>query len=134
MKKRSSKIIIFFAVAVIFTGCKSTVDNSLTIKNIAAASVIVNFRGSTITVAAGATSVIKEIPKGTYSYATTYQVPSGTASSSAQGDVTGDVVIKAGTRILILFSSTFDSSSGGYVLYATISNSDDQTAGTVTGP
>ena len=105
MKKRSITIFVLFVFATLFAGCKANVDNSFTVQNISAASVIINFRGQAITVASGGTSVVKEIPNGTYSYSTTYEVPAGTLSSSAQGDLSGSIVIKAGTKILLLFSS-----------------------------
>jgi hypothetical protein len=73
---------------------------------------------------------VQEIPKGTYNYATTFALPTGAIGGSAQGDVKGNLIITAGTKITILYSSTLI--NGAYILYATISSSDNQ--GTPTSP
>ena len=114
-----------------YWGCSTSVNNSITFKNLAAGDIIVNFRGQDISVAAGGTGVIKEIPQGTYKYETTYSIPAGATSSATTGDVAGQVVINAGTKILILYSSTLI--NGVYTLSATTSNSDTQKIST-TGP
>jgi hypothetical protein len=78
----------------------------------------------------GATASVSEIPKGTYLYSTTYNVPAEALSSASQGDVKGTLTIAAGTRIMIIYSSTLI--SGAYILYASVSSSDSQT--TTTSP
>jgi hypothetical protein len=78
-----------------------------------------------ITVPSGETAQLTTLPKGTYSYETTYEVPVGTIESKSEGDVSGDVVISAGTRILVVYSSTFV--EGVYTIGATKTTSDDQT-------
>lgn len=131
MKKRYLYLAAAITVFSIFAtcGCNNSVNNSITFKNIADGDIIVNFRGQDISVAAGGTGVVKEIPKGTYKYATTYSIPAGATSSTTTGDVSGQVVINAGTKILILYSSTII--NGVYTLTATLSNSDSQTSPTV---
>ncbi len=125
-----------FAVSflvVFFFGCSAQYKNSVTFKNISDGDLLVNFRGNDISIPAGQSAVIKEIPKGTYNYATTFSVPAGTTSASSQGNLTGTVNVKASTKILLLYSSTLF--NGTYTIYVTISNSDDQSATpTVTGP
>ena len=129
------KYIISLSVCIILTfmligGCSGKVNNSVTFKNLSQSTVYVNFRGEAIEMTIGNTSTIQEIPKGTYNYSTTYSVPAGAISSSVQGAVTGNLNIAAGTKILIIYSSTL--LNGVYLLSATISNSDDQ--GILTGP
>ncbi len=132
MKKFVPVLFVFFLVLVMClnSGCSSTVNNSITFKNLSASDLYINFRGEVITVPAGQTSIVKEIPKGQYTYATTYSVPSSASNSSEQGDLAGTVKITAGTKILVLYSSAFINNV--YYLSATLSNSDDQstTSGT----
>jgi hypothetical protein len=105
--------------------CEKSVDNSLTFKNLASGGIIINFKGTDYRVASGSTLRLTELDKGMYSYATTYEIPAGASGGTSQGDVSGTVTLNAGTHILVLYSSTV--TAGTYTLYATISNSDDQT-------
>ncbi|HUX60454.1 MAG TPA: hypothetical protein VMV32_04010 [Ignavibacteriaceae bacterium] len=123
-------VILF--ILTFFSGCSSNINNSITFKNLASGDVYINFRGGLITVPAGQTSSITEIPNGTYDYSTTYTVPAGASSSSTVGNTSGTLVIKAGTKILFVYSSTLQ--SGAYVLSITISNSDNQGSSSLTGP
>lgn len=129
MNTRLYLVLAFSILILIATGCSGSLENSLKFKNFAAGDVYVNFRGNLITVAAGKTVELKELPKGLYTYSTTYEVPSNSQNSSAEGAVSGEVKIKAGTKILIVYSSTFV--DGTYTIYATISSSDDQTGNDV---
>jgi len=112
-------------VVLSFTNCENSVENSLTFKNLAAGGLLINFKGSVHTVDAGSTLKLTELEKGTYTYVTTFEIPAGATNGTSQGDITGTITLKAGTKILVLYSSTFV--DGSYTLYATISNSDDQT-------
>jgi hypothetical protein len=132
MKYKILTFSVFLFISAAFFGCGSKVENSFTFKNLAAGDVYVNFRGQLIRVPAGQTSAVKEIPMGTYDYSTTYEVPSGVTSSSATGPLSGTVYFKAGTKILIVYSSVFEQST--YKIGATISNSDDSNPTTITGP
>jgi hypothetical protein len=117
------KIYIFLAViSLISFSCSSDVDNRVRIKNMAAASVIFNFRGEAINVGSGRTYDISNVPQGKYAYSTTYSVPSEAGSSTSSGEVSGNVTLKAGTKILVLYSSTLYDSV--YTIYATVSSSD----------
>lgn len=127
MKKILTIITILTIFMSFLSGCTSTVDNKITFQNFASNKIYVNFRASLIAVDAGKTVEITEIPKGKFSYSTTYEVPSGTTSSSAQGDVSGEVELVAGTKILIVYSSTFI--QGLYTISATKSTSDDLNSG-----
>ncbi len=126
MKQFFLFLLIFASIIVIFNGCSSSIDNNINFKNKADGDIFVNFRGEEITIPAGQTVTVKEIPKGTYSYSTTFEIPAGATSSSSTGDVTGSIDIKAGTKVLVIYSSTLI--SGQYTLYATLSNSDDENA------
>ena len=132
-QKMKYKLPLFICVILSFTlinGCSGKVNNSVTFKNLALGTVYVNFRGDAITITPGNSTTIQEIPKGLYNYATTYSLPAGAIGGSAQGDVKGNLNIMAGTKITILYSSTLV--SGAYILFATISTSDDQ--GSLTSP
>ena len=124
MNKRLLIIFSAFVLILISIGCSGSLGNSLKFKNFAAGDVYINFRGGLITVASGKTVELKELPKGLYTYSTTYEVPANSQSSSAEGAVSGEVTIKAGTKILIVYSSTYV--DGKYTIFATISSSDDQ--------
>ncbi len=123
MKKNIFVSLIFILSIFIFQSCNESFENSITFQNNAAEGIIVNFRASAISISSGQSKVITEIPKGTYDYQTTFTVPSNATGSTFTGAVSGSVSIKAGTRILIIYSSTLI--NGLYTLSATISNSDD---------
>ena len=121
-------VITFLAISMSFlSGCSDTVGNKITFKNFASNKVFINFRASLIAVDAGKSVDITEIPKGKYSYATTYELPPGTLSSSAEGDVSGEIELTAGTRVLIVYASTFV--LGVYIINATKTTSDDLSGG-----
>ena len=128
-------LILAALVAVIvlsFTNCETSVENSLTFKNLASGGLIINFKGTDYRVAPGAILKLTEIDKGMYTYATTFEIPAGATAGSASGDVSGSVTLKAGTHILVLYSSTLIDKN--YTLFATVSNSDDQTPEEDTNP
>lgn len=122
---------VFLLTIISYTGCSSTVGTQITFRNLASNAVFVNFRANIITVPSGQTVVIKDVPKGAFNYSTTYEVPSNATSSSSEGDVSGTfTIIQAGTKILVLYSSTYV--DGTYTLFATSSTNEDQTS--PTGP
>ncbi len=126
--KKILAIITFLAISMSFlSGCSDTVGNKITFQNFASNKVFINFRASLITVDAGKSVDITEIPKGKFSYATTYEVPPGTLSSTAEGDVAGEIELSAGTKVLIVYSSTF--AQGVYTIGATKTTSDDLLGG-----
>ncbi len=121
-------VITFLTISMSFlSGCSDTVGTKITFENFASNKVFINFRASLIGVGAGKSVDITEIPKGKYSYATTYELPPGTISSSAEGDVSGDLELAAGTRVLIVYASTFI--DGVYTISATKTTSDDLSGG-----
>ncbi len=106
--KKILTIITFLAITMSFlSGCSDTVGTKITFENFASNKIFINFRASLITVDAGKSVDITDTPKGNYLYATTYQLPPGTISSLAEGDVSGEIELFAGTRVLIVYASTF---------------------------
>ncbi len=124
MKKTFTFLFLISLILLSANGCKTTVDNRMSFNNLSSTDLIVNFRGQDIKVATGQRVDIKEIPKGTYNYATTFTIPAGATSSTTFGDVSGTVTIKAGTKILVIYTSTL--LKGVFTLSATLSSSDDQ--------
>jgi hypothetical protein len=116
---------IMVLTALLYMGCSSSINNNITINNLSEGDVYVNFRGSVIDIASGQTSVISNIPKGSYTYSTTYNVPAGVSGSATEGNMTGTLTVNAGTKILILYSSTL--LGGTYTISVSISDSDNQT-------
>jgi ribosomal protein L2 len=129
MKYRLPLFICFILSFILINGCSGKVNNSVTFTNLAQGTVYVNFRGEDITLTPGNSVILQEIPKGTYNYDTNFAIPVNALSGSSQGAVSGNLTISAGTRILVMYTSTL-TNNGAYVLYATISSSDDQAAPT----
>ena len=130
MKYRLPLFIGIILTFIFINGCSAKINNSVTFTNLSQGNVIVNFRGEAITVTPGNSVIVQEIPKGTYNYDTNYSIPANAISGSSQGAVSGNLIISAGTKILILYSFTLI--DGAYILIATISSSDNQ--GAPTGP
>jgi len=126
------KLLLLLVLPLILAGCSSSLDNSLTLKNISAGAIYLNFKGEIITVESGKTVVVKDIPKGTYTYATTYEIPAAASTATFVGAATGSLSFKPGTKVTILYSSVLSGTT--YTLYATMSTSDDQTTKSGTNP
>ncbi len=119
-----NKIFAFLFVSVLLlSGCSADYENTLTLKNLASGTIYLNFRGEITTVPAGKTVVLSKLPKGRFEYETTYSIPAGVTNSTAVGDVSGELIFKAGTKTLILYSSTI--SEDTYTIFATKTTSDD---------
>ena len=121
------KILILFVLtslcAITFISCSTTVNNGITIKNLASGDIHLNFRAELTTVKAGGEVTLSSLPKGLYEYNTTYEIPAGIISSQAEEGVSGQLTLKAGTKILIIYSSAITDSV--YILSATLTSSDD---------
>jgi hypothetical protein len=121
------KIFILFVLtslcAITFISCSTSVDNGITFKNLASGDIHINFRATLTTVRAGEEVMLSGLPKGLYEYNTTYELPAGITSSTADENVSGQVDIKAGTKILIVYSSVIEGDI--YKLFATKTSSDD---------
>ena len=114
---------VLFISLFTFWGCSSDSETSLSLKNLAAGAIYLNFRGEVTTVAAGRTVVLSDLPKGTYAYVTTYAVPANATASSEVGELEGELIVKPGSKILILYSSTFTENK--YTIYASKTSNDD---------
>ncbi len=140
MKKISISLLLIFSMGVVFSNCTADMDNVINIKSIAAENVYVNILGRLITVKPNTTQQIKNIRRGTYSFSTNYDLPSGVTGSSVDGTASGDLTLNAGTRISIFYTSRIQATTGGgaagasaqtnYILVASISSSDDKTSST----
>ncbi|RKY93973.1 MAG: hypothetical protein DRQ01_03465 [Ignavibacteriae bacterium] len=121
------KILILFVLtslcAITFISCSTSVNNGITFKNLASGDIHVNFRATLTTVKAGETVTLSNLPKGLFDYNTTYEVVPSNLPSEADGDVSGQLDIKAGTQILIVYSSIV--TEGVYKLSASKTSSDD---------
>jgi hypothetical protein len=129
------QIFIYFSLillSITLLSCSDGVDNSITFQNQASNDVFINFRGSKIDVPSGPSVVLKEIDKGEYQYETVYEIPAGATSSSIEGEASGTFVMDAGTKILVIYTSTFI--EGTYTIYTSITTSDDQTPPDPIGP
>lgn len=116
-------LVVLFISIFVFFGCSSEYETTLTLKNLAAGAIYLNFRGEITTVASGKTVTIKDLKKGVFSYNTTYAVPAGVTTSTAVGELSGTVKFNGGTKVLILYRSTL--SEDTYTIYASLSSNDD---------
>jgi len=120
--------IVIIGLFFFISGCKTTVTNSVTFKSIAIGNMYVNFMGETITVVPNGSKTVRNIPKGTYNYATSYDIPSGVTSASTMGAVSGPVVMNADTKITVLYSSSLQGTGAtlNYIISASISSNDKE--------
>ena len=124
MKKQ---IIILFTLIIIslisFTSCQPFIENKITVKNQAEGDVQLIVAGKTYEILANTNLVLSDFPKGTFTYETVYRLPSGISTATAEGDVAGNMVLNAGTEILLQYTSVTQDSS--YTIYGILSSSDD---------
>jgi len=123
MKKISILLVLTSLCAITFISCSTSVNNGITFNNLASGDIHINFRATLTTVKAGETVTLSNLPKGSFEYNTTYEIPAGVQSSEVEGDVAGELNIKAGTKILIIYSSVIVNNV--YRLSATKTSSDD---------
>ena len=134
MKKTLTLLFLATISLSFLSGCSETVDNRITFKNDALYKVYVNFRASLITVEPGSSAYLTNVPKGTYTYETTFEVPSDPDITATMGNdnLSGEVNITAGTKILIYYTSTQNADT--YTIFATITTSDDLTTDNPVSP
>lgn len=123
MKKHKILIAVLFVFAFILSSCEGDLENVLTIRNLSQSNLKINFRANYYEVPAGVIYNIEDIPSGIYQYSTVYEVPAGANSYNADGDVGGEIDFRQGTKVLIIYSSTFTDSA--YNLFATLTTSLD---------
>ena len=124
MKKILILLVLTSLCAITFISCSTSVNNGITFKNFASEDIHVNFRATLTTVKAGEEVTLSNLSRGLFEYNTTYDLPAGVTSSEAEGDVAGELDIKAGTLILIIYTSV-TTVEGVYKLSATKTSSDD---------
>ncbi|MDX1426831.1 MAG: hypothetical protein R3206_03305 [Salegentibacter mishustinae] len=125
MKKTFILLFITVFAVISFISCSSVLQNRITFHNDASNSISVNFRGEKYDIAPGQKVNLVIHHEGTYSYATAYELPAGTTSSTAEGDVSGDILVKAGSKVLVYYVSSFI--EGVYTISAIKTTSDDLT-------
>jgi len=124
MKKQLIVLCTLVAISVItFTSCEPFIENKITIKNLSASDIKLNIRAQLYDIASGQTRVFSDFKKGTFEYETIYSVPLGATAFSAEGDVAGQMLLNAGTEVLIVYTSTID--AGTYTIYGSMTSSDD---------
>ncbi len=119
--------VIYFVLVILSISLLSCSDgpiNKITLQNIAAGDVYLNFRGTQVSIPSGQTVELQDVDKGEYEYETVYSIPAGASSFSSEGELSGTFVLAAGTKILVIYSSVFDQ-EGAYTIYASVTSSDD---------
>lgn len=124
MKKQLIILFTLVAISLIsFTSCEPFIENKITLRNLAAADVQLNIRGELHRISSGQSLVLNDFKKGTFEYETIYSLPFGATEFSAEGDVSGEMVLNAGTEILLVYTSVLTDSA--YVIYGSMTSSDD---------
>ena len=128
----------FILISLTLFSCDIATENSITFLNYAADDVYVNFMGDLTHITPNAPpneEGILHIPpgdkveltkvfKGEYEYETIYEIPAGATGGTSEGDMSGTFILKSGTKILVVYTSTFSDSS--YTIFASVTTSDDQ--------
>ncbi|MBE0570564.1 MAG: hypothetical protein IH618_03395 [Ignavibacteriaceae bacterium] len=123
---------LLITLSLTLINCSDGPINKITLQNIADGDVYLNFRGTQTLVPSGSTIELQDIDKGEYEYETVYEVPSEATSFTAEGEMSGTLILTAGTKILIIYSSVF--SEGSYSIFASVTSSDDLTEGILPDP
>lgn len=124
MRKQLIVLFTLVTISVIaFTSCEPFIENKITVQNQADGDVQFIIAGKTYDVDANSSLVLPDFKKGTFLYETIYQVPFGITDASAEGEVAGNMVLNAGTEILLKYTSIISDSS--YTIFGILSSSDD---------
>jgi len=122
MKQRTLYLLLAI-MSISLLSCSEGPINKITFQNLAAGDVYVNFKGSQIEVPSQTSVVLEDIDKGEYEYETVFSIPYGTTSFSSEGDISGTFIFRAGTKILVMYTSVL--TDGAYTIYASVTVSDD---------
>jgi len=117
---------LLITLSLTLINCSDGPINTIRIENWADENVHVNFKGSLTDVPALPPREgveLTDIMKGEYEYETIFVVPSGATSFEASESCAGTLVLNAGTKILIIYTSVFDGSN--YSISASITTSDN---------
>ncbi|HMD68304.1 MAG TPA: hypothetical protein VKF42_05435 [Chitinivibrionales bacterium] len=121
------KVLVMAAVLFSLIGCSN--NNKITIVNDAQAPIYFNFRANETTVASGASMTIKNIPNGTYSYNTSFELPDNQVTSTTISGNAGAGSLRfsqENTNQLLIFSSTY--LTGVYTVYLNATSTDSSGA------
>jgi hypothetical protein len=126
-EKMRKQLLVLFTLVVIsiisFTGCEPFIENKITVQNQADGDVRFVLAGKTYDVASNTSLVLPDFKKGTFAYSTVYRIPVGFTDATEEGDLAGNMVLNAGTEILLQYiSNTSDSS---YTIIGILTSSDD---------
>ena len=121
--KQKFLYLLFTITSISFLSCSDGPINKITFQNLADGDVYVNFKGSQIEVLSQSTVELEDIDKGEYEYETIFTLPYGTTDFSSEGEMSGSFILKAGTKIIVTYTSV--SNEGTYTIYASVTSSDD---------
>ena len=126
------KYLVFAVVVLLVAGCAN--DNKVTIQNLAAGDVHINFRAKTYTIVPGASTIITEVPNGTYDYSTTFVIPFGLKGVPPVGDAAaGELIFEdKSTKINFVYSSMRNDTT--YILGCTKSSTRSLSTSVSTSP
>lgn len=122
--KHNLFLLFLVLLSVSLLSCSEGPINKISVQNRAAGDVSLIFRGETVDIPAGSTVELEEIQAGEYEYSTIYNIPAGATSFSAEGEMSGTFTLRAGTKIIVIYTSTQDE-QGSYTIYATVVYSDN---------
>jgi len=121
--KQKFLYLLFAITSISFLSCSDGPINKITFQNLADGDVYVNFKGSQIEVLSQSTVELEDIDKGEYEYETIFTLPYGTTDFSSEGEMSGSFILKAGTKIIVTYTSV--SNEGTYTIYASVTSSND---------
>ena len=121
--KQKFLYLLFAITSISFLSCSDGPINKITFQNLADGDVYVNFKGSQIEVLSQSTVELEDIDKGEYEYETIFTIPYGTTVFNSEGEMSGSFILKAGTKIIVTYTSV--SNEGTYTIYASVTSSDD---------
>jgi len=121
--KQKFLYLLFTITSISFLSCSDGPINKITFQNLADGDVYVNFKGSQIEVLSQSTVELEDIDKGEYEYETIFTLPYGTTDFSSEGEMSGSFILKAGTKIIVTYTSV--SNEGTYTIYASVTSSND---------
>jgi hypothetical protein len=121
--KQKVLYLILLILAFGLLSCSDEPINKITIQNRAAGDVNISFRGSQIEVLSQSTVVLQDIARGEYEYETIFSLPFGATDFESQGEMSGTFDLRAGTKILVIYTSVI--MGGKYTIYASVTNSND---------
>jgi len=123
MKQKAIFLFLIF-LSISLLSCSDNPINTITIQNLASNGVYLNFKGElTDVIAPGASIQLTDILQGEYEYETIFEIPSAASEYEASPNCAGTFILLAGTKILIIYTSTFDGTKYSLDASVTTSNS-----------